>query len=87
MALRKVYEKDYTHWLERAGFSAVDHTDRFPILIGAFGYTRGNPNDPKESALVPFITDNDEFVVYGEIIETEAYLGQARPPTGSKLAR
>lgn len=79
VGLRKIYEKDYADWLTRAGISAVDHTDRFPILIGGFGYTRGNPNDPKESTLVPFITDNDEFVVYGEIVETEALLIRLDP--------
>jgi hypothetical protein len=79
VGLRTIYEQDYADWLGRSGIVNVDHTDRFPILIGGFGYTRGNPNDPRESALVPFISENDEFVVYGEIIETEALLLRLDP--------
>lgn len=72
VGLRPVYEREYGEWMKRAGLSHVDYTHQFPILIGSYGYTRGSPNDPAESTLVPFISDNDEFVVYGEIIETEA---------------
>jgi hypothetical protein len=79
IGLRPVYERDYAEWMGRAGLGGVDHTDKFPVLTGSFGYTRGPPNDPRQSTLVPFISDNDEFVVYGEIVETEAVLVRLDP--------
>lgn len=77
--LKQTYEKDYGDWLRRAGIGDVDHTEKFPILSGNFGYTRGSANDPAQSVLVPFMSENDEFVVYGEIVETEAMLVRLDP--------
>jgi hypothetical protein len=70
--LRPIYETEYGEWMSRAGLEAIEYSDRFPLLTGTFGYTRGSSNEPQESALVPYMNTQGDFVVYGEIAETEA---------------
>jgi hypothetical protein len=77
--LREVYEGEYVAWLARAGLETIEYTDRFPMLTGSFGYTRGPPNDPAQSALVPFTNHKGDFVVYGEVTETEALFVKLDP--------
>ncbi|MEE1611865.1 hypothetical protein [Microvirga sp. CF3016] len=69
---RDVYKVDYPKWLRFAGLSGVDLADRFPVLTGMFGFTRGSSTNPQESILVPFQDDRGDYVVYGETMETEA---------------
>src|ERR1700730_10406849 len=77
--LRPVYENDYATWFARAGLETIEYADRFPMLIGSFGYTRGSPNNPAESALVPYTNDKGDFAVYGEVAETEALFVKLDP--------
>ena len=77
--LRQIYEEQYPAWLARAGLETVEYADRFPMLTGSFGYTRGPPNDPAQSALVPFTNDKGDFVVYGDVTETEALFVKLDP--------
>src|ERR1700730_7179412 len=77
--LRRSYEEEYPAWISRAGLEAIEYAERFPMLTGSFGYTRGAPNDPAGSALVPYTSEKGDFVVYGEIAETEALLVRLDP--------
>jgi hypothetical protein len=77
--LRDIYKVDYAIWLARAGLETVEYADRFPMLTGSFGYTRGPSNDPTQSALVPFTNDKGDFVVYGDVTETEALFVKLDP--------
>jgi hypothetical protein len=77
--LRTAYEEEYPTWISRAGLEAVEYAERFPMLVGSFGYTRGAPNDPAGSALVPYTSEKGDFVVYGEVAETEALLVRLDP--------
>lgn len=70
--LKPIYEHQYPAASEGAGIDAVEYLDRFPVLTGQFGYTRGPSNDPSKSTLVPFRSRSGDFVVYGEVAETEA---------------
>jgi hypothetical protein len=56
--------------LNRAGIDAVELIDRFPVLTGQFGYTRGDPA-PGASRLVPF-REKRAYMVYADIATTEA---------------
>lgn len=77
--LDDVYRTEYPIWLSAARLEAVDFIDRFPVLTGQFGYTRGPSNDPISSVLVPFYTRQGDFVVYGEMCETEALFVRLDP--------
>ena len=73
-----LYGTDYPAALIRAGVEAVDLLVRFPVLTGAFGYTRGNP-EPGSSTLVPYRSNDGSYVVYGDTGETEALLVRLDP--------
>jgi hypothetical protein len=60
----------YREAMERAGIDAVELIDRFPVLTGQFGYTRGDPT-PGASRLVPF-RQKRAYAVYADIASTEA---------------
>lgn len=70
--LKPIYEHQYPAAFASAGVDTVEYLDRFPVLTGQFGYTRGPSNDPAKSILVPFRNRSGDFVVYGEVAETEA---------------
>jgi hypothetical protein len=70
--LKAIYEQQYPAALTNARVDAVEFLDRFPVLTGQFGYTRGPSNDPSKSVFVPFRSRTGDFVVYGEVAETEA---------------
>lgn len=69
--LGTLYRVDYASALERAGFDAVELMDKFPVLTGHFGYTRGDPT-PGASKLMTYKDRRGDYVVYGDLIETEA---------------
>lgn len=77
--LKPVYEVDYPKWLAASGLEAVDFIDSFPVLTGHFGYTRGPSNDAAKSVLVPFSDQRGDFIVYGEVCETEALFVRLDP--------
>lgn len=68
-----LYRSGYPVALNRSGLAAVELIDRFPVLTGNFGYTRGGL-DPGESKLVPFRNTKGDYVVYADVSETEALL-------------
>lgn len=82
--LRPIYQNEYGKALQSARLDAIDFTDRFPMLTGSFGYTRGPSSNAQESVLVPFMDEKGDFVVYGEIAETEALFVRLSP---AKVAR
>lgn len=69
--LRSLYQARYPRALKKAGVERVELVDRFPVLTGQFGYTRGAPG-PGESRLRTYREQNGDYIVYGELVETEA---------------
>lgn len=76
--LHNLYEADYPRALSEAGLAAVELVDRFPVLTGQFGYTRGAGN-PGQSRLKAYRQKTGEYVVYGEVNETEALFVRLEP--------
>lgn len=70
--LKQLYSENYPPALNRAGLVDVDHLDRFPILRGVFGYTRGG-KPVGETRLVSFKGRNQAVRVYADTNETEAF--------------
>jgi hypothetical protein len=60
------------------GIEDIEFMDSFPVLTGCYGYTRGD-SDPGASRLVPFKNKKGDYVVYGEVIQTEALLVRLDP--------
>lgn len=77
--LRQTYEEEYPRAIAAAGLEAVEFVDRFPVLTGQFGYTRGQSSDASKSVLVPYFNQQGDYVVYGEIVETEALFVKLDP--------
>ncbi|MDH3378736.1 MAG: hypothetical protein OEQ39_17570 [Gammaproteobacteria bacterium] len=75
--LKDLYEKKYRKSFADAGIASVDMLDRFPILTGMFGYTRGSP-EPGRSRLVPFRIEN-KYAVLADPAETEALFFRLSP--------
>jgi hypothetical protein len=65
------YRVRYPEALADAGIERVELVDRFPILSGHFGYTRG-PSEPGASELIAYRNNRGTYEIYGEIAETEA---------------
>jgi hypothetical protein len=66
-----LYEQVYPASLRRAGLERVELIDKFPVLTGQFGYSRGNPA-PGATRLRAYREKSGEYLVYGELVETEA---------------
>jgi hypothetical protein len=66
-----LYRDQYPSALQEAGLVAVELLDKFPVLTGNYGYTRGN-SEPGASRLVPFRHQSSDYVVYADVAETEA---------------
>lgn len=69
--LRSLYEDEYVPAIHRAGIVDVDYVDRFPILRGVFGYTRGG-KPVGESRLVSYQGRHQAVRIYADTNETEA---------------
>lgn len=65
------YRVRYPEAMITAGIERVELVDRFPILSGHFGYTRG-PSEPGESELIAYRNGRGTYEIYGEIADTEA---------------
>lgn len=76
--LGMLYRSDYAGSLKRAGFDAVELMDKFPVLTGHFGFTRGDPT-PGASKLVTYKDKRGDYVVYGDLIQTEALFFRLSP--------
>lgn len=69
----RVYRTNYRGNLQKAGLSDIELIEKFPVLTGHYGYTRGKI-DPGEGRLIPFKRSRNAkgFSLYSEIAETEA---------------
>lgn len=75
---RRLYDQAYPLSMRRAGIEHIELVDRFPILTGQFGYTRGN-STPGQSRLRTYRETSGEYTVYGELVETEALFIRLSP--------
>lgn len=75
---RALYEKAYPKALQQAGLQEIELVDKFPVLTGSFGYTRGS-SSPGSSRLIPFEDRSGRYSVYAEIVETEALFVRLEP--------
>jgi len=64
--------------LRRAGLARVELVDKFPVLTGQYGYTRGDTS-AGASRLRTYVERNGEYTVYGDLAETEALFFQLDP--------
>ncbi|MEL6360450.1 MAG: hypothetical protein AAFR21_05150 [Pseudomonadota bacterium] len=90
-SMAKVYSGDYLDALEIAGIERVDLIERFPVLTGQYGFSRGD-HEPGATRLRAFQGNDGSYVVYGDVAATEAlYIrldpdGVARWLTGRGMA-
>jgi len=77
-SMAEKYREDYPAAFAAAGIESIELVDKFPVFTGAFGYTRGDPT-PGRTKLVPFKDRRGDYVVYGDLSETEALLVTLRP--------
>ncbi len=76
--LGAIYRHHYKTALEKSGLESIDFIDRFPVLTGSFGYTRGGM-EPGESRLVPYRAGSGGFKIYGDLANTEAIFIRLNP--------
>lgn len=74
----ELYRTTYPSALARAGLEGVELIDRFPVLSGSFGYTRGK-SEPGASTLKPYRDRSGNYVVYADASDTEALLVRLDP--------
>lgn len=72
-----VYRHLYPLALRRAGLQEIELVEKFPVLTGHFGYTRGGGN-LGQGLLRAFQRDR-KYVVYADVAETEALFVRLRP--------
>lgn len=75
--LRDRYGARYRVSMARAGFEDIELIEKFPVLSGCFGYTRGG-GGPGATRLVPFRDRSGKYAVHAEIGETEALFVRLR---------
>jgi len=73
-----LYRERYKQALEDAGLVAVELIDKFPVLTGHYGYTRGG-SGPGDSRLRAYRDRSGDYIVYGDIAETEALFVRLSP--------
>lgn len=76
--LVSLYERAYPEAMRRTGVEAVELVEKFPVLTGAFGYTRGR-SAPGASRLVPYRDYQGNMAVYASLGETESLLVKLSP--------
>jgi hypothetical protein len=69
--LQDLYENAYPRAVVRAGLREVDFVDRFPILRGNYGFSRGG-GTAGETRLVMFAGNGGAITVHADASETEA---------------
>jgi hypothetical protein len=79
-ALTDRYRSEYPRAFVRAGIERIELIDKFPVLTAQFGYTRGKPN-PGDSRLRTYREKTGEYVIYGDLAQTEALLVKLDPTT------
>jgi hypothetical protein len=75
---RNLYRSDYARSLQLAGLEEVELVDRFPVMTGSFGYTRGD-SGPGKAKLIPFRSRAGNYTVYADIAQTEAMFVRLQP--------
>jgi hypothetical protein len=73
-----LYRERYKQALDDAGLVAVELIDKFPVLTGHYGYTRGG-SGPGDSRLRAYRDRSGDYIVYGDIAETEALFVRLSP--------
>lgn len=81
-----LYENQYSQALRRARIQRIDLVERFPILNGQFGYTRGD-HEPGASRLRAFTERDGSVIVYGDLATTEALVTRLDPIAISRWLR
>lgn len=77
--LGRRYRERYPLRVARAGLEGIELLDRFPVLTGHFGYTRGD-STPGESKLRTWRDPKKgQHVVYADLQETEALFVRLDP--------
>jgi hypothetical protein len=76
--LKSMYESDYAGALQSAGLDRVELVDRFPVLTAQYGYTRGKTT-PGVSKLRTYRELNGDYILYGDLAQTEALFVRLRP--------
>ena len=72
------YRTEYRKAFRNMGLEDIEFIDSFPVLTGCYGYTRGD-STPGATRLVPFKNRKGDYVVYGEVIQTEALFVRLDP--------
>ncbi|GAA2006196.1 hypothetical protein [Catenulispora subtropica] len=75
---RDRYEIGYPRAVSRAGLSAVDLTDRFPVLKAVYGFTRGG-DEPGTTRLSLYWTGTRGRRIYANLQQAEALFFQLDP--------
>lgn len=73
-----LYRDKYPVSLGSAGLESIDLCDKFPVLTGMYGYTRGS-TQPGASRLVAFRDKGGTYTVYADLAETEALYVRLSP--------
>lgn len=76
-----IYRANYKDAMQSAGIHAIDLIEKFPVLTGHFGYTRGD-HEPGRGRLIPYkgpYGQGQGFRVYADLAETEALLVRLDP--------
>jgi len=76
--LANLYTDSYPPAMARAGVEEIDLVDRFPVLRGVFGYSRGG-GQAGDKRLVMFRGKGGAYRVYADAAETEALLVRLDP--------
>src|SRR5262249_32832153 len=84
--LEGLYRDDYIAAIQQSGLERVEFIDRFPVLTGHYGFTRGDPT-PGQSRLRAFRETNGTYSVYGDIAETEALFFRLAPQRVARWLR
>ncbi|WP_175752469.1 hypothetical protein [Burkholderia anthina] len=75
--LGDLYRTEYPRAMAAAHVEGVELVERFPVLTGQFGYTRGK-HEPGATRLMPF-RSRSGYRVYADIAETEAFFIRLDP--------
>jgi hypothetical protein len=78
IVLKSLYEREYPSAMAAAGLDRVEFIDRFPVLTAQYGYTRG-PTAPGTARLRTYREVNGDYVLYGELAQTEALFIRLKP--------
>lgn len=72
------YSNAYPKALALAGLQRIDLVEKFPVLTGQYGYTRGD-HEPGSSRLRTHTLNDGTHIVYGDLAATEALVLRLNP--------